>query len=150
MRSGEWKQTWKDNFSDGYQPGDLLSSIFNHNRKKAESDEVSALNQQIDLLNQNYGNLSEMFEKDKAETYAREDSVYQRGVEDMRKAGLNPYTIGASPSPSSASSVGANNIQTTMSMVGYIMDLKNIDAKNKATANSLLGNILSFISRLFK
>lgn len=82
------------------------------------------------------------FLADREHTEAREDSAYQRAVEDMRKAGLNPYTIGASGAPSSASSVGSDMISSKLQVLGYILDLKNLDARNRQITNQAIGSVL--------
>lgn len=90
---------------------------------------------------------NEAYLADREHTEMREDTVYQRGVEDMRKSGLNPYTIGANPSPSSSSSVGADTITNKLELLGYILNLDKLTDRNVQTANGILGNILGFLKK---
>lgn len=111
----------------GFNPLEIFSDLFFSN----VSQNVTGTRQ--DLL------------EDRDHTEMREDTVYQRGVEDMRKAGLNPYTIGANPSPSSSSSVGENMINNRIQMLGYILDLKNLNARNREITNNAIANVLKIL-----
>lgn len=67
----------------------------------------------------------------------REDTAYQRMVEDMRKAGLNPWT-GISSGGLSSSSVVASNksaLDTLIQVLSY--NEKNADNENKTLLNSI-------------
>lgn len=92
------------------------------------------------------GNRKEFLE-DREHTEMREDTAYQRGVEDMRKAGLNPYTIGSNPAPSSVSTVGQNSVTNRLQMLGYILDMQNLSLKNKKLTNDLIGDVLGFLKK---
>lgn len=83
--------------------------------------------------------------EDRAHSEMREDTAYQRAVEDMRKAGLNPYTIGSTPANSSASQVGAQTIASKLQVLGYILDLKNLDLKNRKITNDTITSILKIL-----
>lgn len=66
-------------------------------------------------------NIKELWEREDAirkETQEREDTAYQRAVEDMRKAGINPNLVGINPANSGGgiiSATGQNLISTEMS-----------------------------------
>ncbi len=65
--------------------------------------------------------IKELWEREDAirkETQEREDTAYQRAVEDMRKAGINPNLIGVNPANSGGgiiSATGQNIVSTEMS-----------------------------------
>lgn len=65
--------------------------------------------------------IKELWEREDAirkETQEREDTAYQRAVEDMRKAGVNPNLVGVNPASSGSgiiSATGQNLISTEMS-----------------------------------
>lgn len=84
---------------------------------------------------------------DRDHTEMREDTAYQRAVKDMKEAGLNPYTIGAQSAPSSASSVGSDMVSNKLQILGYILDLKNLDAKNRKITNDSITNVLSVFKK---
>lgn len=84
----------------------------------------------------------DQFLADREHQEMREDTAYQRGVADMEKAGLNPYTIGANPAPSSASSVGGDTLTNKLQVLGFMLDLKNLDAKNRQITNNLITGLL--------
>lgn len=70
---------------------------------------------------QNIPSIKELWEREDAirkETQEREDTAYQRAVEDMRKAGINPNLVGVNPANSGGgiiSATGQNLINTEMS-----------------------------------
>lgn len=88
------------------------------------------------------GNSRNSYLADREHTEQREDTAYQRGVKDMQAAGLNPYTIGANPSPSSSSSVGAQSVAADLQTLGYILDMQNLSLKNKKITNDLITSVL--------
>lgn len=137
-------QALKSNFSDGYQFGDFYSGYFGFDRNPQEEETYEAGNK---ILGEVMNNSRAEYLEDRAHTEEREDSAYQRAVADMRKAGLNPYTVGANPAPSSASSVGENSIMTKLQVLGYILDLQNLDTKNRSVTNQLIGNVLRVAAR---
>lgn len=142
-----WKFPWLwnsfgaigNNLSDGYQFGDLTLGYAGVSR----DTDLSLANQASQIL----GEARTQYEEDRAHTEMREDTAYQRAVADMRKAGLNPYTIGASPAASSASNVGADIITNKIQILGYLLDLKNLDAKNRKITNDAIGNVLGILSK---
>lgn len=134
-------KNWKENLKDGYQFGDITKGWFGfRNDYDTEIDTVTS-----SLFNQVNSQARDEFLADREHTEQREDTSYQRAVSDMRSAGLNPYTISAAPVNSSASSVGENTIQSKLQMLGYVLDLSNLDAKNRSITNNLIGNILKAI-----
>lgn len=129
----------RNNLSDGYHFGDIISGYAGFSR-----DENKSLS---DAANSVLGEARSEYLADREHTEMREDTAYQRAVADMRQAGLNPYTVGGSPASSSASSVGSSVITNKLQVLGYLLDLKNLDAKNRQIANNA---ILGFISALKK
>lgn len=69
----------------------------------------------------NIPSLEEIWEREdtiRKETQKREDTAYQRAIEDMRKAGINPNLVGVNPANSGGgiiSETGQNLISTEMS-----------------------------------
>lgn len=118
----------------------LTGGLFRNKQTDIDADVSSILGEVSDNSRQQYL-------EDREHTEQREDSAYQRAVSDMRKAGLNPYTVGSSPSPSSSSSVGEHTIQSKLSMLGYILDLKNLDIKNRQVTNQAIGNVIKMIKK---
>ena len=139
---GSWQFPWiwnsigaiANNLKDGYQLGDFTLGYAGYSRDQ------NNLEQQAQSI---LGEARNEYLADREHTEAREDSAYQRAVSDMRKAGLNPYTVGSNPAPSSASSVGSNVISNKLQVLGYILDLKNLDAKNRKITNDTIGSILN-------
>lgn len=136
--------------NDGYQFGDISAGLFGIDRTSvAEGVNEAQATQVMDpqtILGEVTNDSRQQFEDDRAHTEMREDTAYQRAVSDMRKAGLNPYTVGASPAAASASKVGENNIANKVQMLGYLLDLKNLDFKNKQLANSVIGNLIKVVA----
>lgn len=118
----------------------LTGGLFRNKQSDLDSSVTSILGEVSDNSRQQYL-------EDREHTEQREDTSYQRAVADMRKAGLNPYTVGSSPASSSTSTVGENSIQTKLSMLGYILDLKNLDIKNRQVTNQAIGNLLKAIKK---
>lgn len=107
------------------------------------SDGNNGLNNNLQIQAQNIAQSArDEYLADREHQEMREDTAYQRGVADMEKAGLNPYTIGANPAPSSASSVGADTLTNKLQVLGFILDLKNLDAKNRQITNNLITGLL--------
>lgn len=138
-------KNWKSNLSDGYQFGDILGGWFGFDRHY--DDGSASIEQASNILGEAQANSRQEFLEDREHTEGREDTTYQRSVEDMRKAGLNPYTIGANPAPASASTVGENSIMTSLQVVGSILDIQNLSVKNKGLINNIIGNILKSYAR---
>lgn len=111
--------------------------LFGHGTKDDKSiQNTEALTS--DILNSS----RQEFLEDRAHTEMREDTAYQRAVADMRSAGLNPYTIGASSAPSSSSSVGSDSVTTKLQTLGYILEMKNLSIKNRQVTNQMIGKLL--------
>lgn len=96
------------------------------------------------LLGSSSGNY-QAFLEDRAWTAQREDTAVQRRVEDMRKAGINPYTIGASSAGSTASTANSDSVQNRLQLLGSILDIGNLSLKNKKLANDKLSTFLNFL-----
>ena len=65
----------------------------------------------------------------RAETQAREDTAWQRGVEDMRKSGINVNLVGAQPAASGGgitSATGVNTSALTSSMNNEIKEMLQV------------------------
>lgn len=87
------------------------------------------------------------------ETQEREDTAWQRGVEDMRKAGINPNLINASPAESGGGITQASQMNTGViseDMSGAVKELQQLLEQNfKGTENDkdrwmdALGNLIS-------
>jgi hypothetical protein len=140
----------KHNLENGYQFGDIVKGWYGWTDDSVSNPivndiDLSSAGSFNELLGQVQDTSRQEYLEDREHTEQREDTAYQRSVEDMRQAGLNPYTISASPANSSASSVGQNSIASKLQMMGYILDLKNLDIKNKALANGVLGNIIKAV-----
>lgn len=86
-----------------------LKSIFDEMRKNALEDQKRAWERE---------------DKIRAEEYERQDSAYQRAIEDMRKAGINPELIGIQPAQSGGASVSTANVNDSAN--SYINSLTNI------------------------
>ena len=108
-------------------------------------DEIKA-NQETNGNSQNIGNtqdtpsIQELWEREDAirkETQEREDTAYQRAVEDMRKAGINPNLVGINPASSGGGIIAATG-QSLMSteMSGAIQEaIAKINNTVKANEN---------------
>jgi len=106
-------------------------------------EEASKILDEQQILGQVANDSQAQYLEDREHTEMREDTAYQRAVEDMRKAGLNPYTVGASPAASSSSKVGESNISNKIALLGYLLDLKNLDFQNKALVNKTITSLVS-------
>lgn len=102
------------------------------------------------------------------ETQEREDTAYQRAVEDMRKAGINPNLVGINPANSGGGIVNAGNVMGNKSstqsaeiekmktllnndLQKYITDANNLVKSGIATEQNLmnlLNNIISVAGKL--
>lgn len=126
--------------NDGFQFSDLFGWYGFQQGAKRKTDADEAIEQILGEATSS--NNREEYLEDRAHTEEREDTAFQRQVQDMQKAGLSPYTISASPVNSSASSVGSNSVMSKLQMLGYMLDLKNLDLKNKGIINNLIGGII--------
>lgn len=131
------KNTINNINSDGFQLADLFGFW---------SQEPDVVDQTIETTMDQIQNTSrEEYIKDRDHTEEREDTAYQRATKDMLAAGLNPYTIGASPASSSASNVGENTIASKLQLLGYVLDLKNLSLKNRQVTNQSIGNLIKLV-----
>ena len=116
-----------------------------NNPQQKVLDEIKA-NQEINGNTQNIENtqdtpsIQELWEREDAirkETQEREDTAYQRAVEDMRKAGINPNLVNVSPAGSGGGitqATGQGSMSTEMS--GVIQEaIANINNTVKADEN---------------
>ena len=92
-------------------------------------------------------NAQSTYLSDREHNEEREDTAYQRGVADMRAAGLNPYTIGANPAPSSSSNANAGALGYQLQVLGSMLDIANLSIKNRKVTNDLIGDILGFFKK---
>lgn len=77
----------------------------------------------------------------------REDTAYQRTVQDMKAAGLNPWMLGASASPIQSSAQGVNYSGGQATSARASKDSNT--SKNVATALTALGTSLLIIGKFF-
>lgn len=105
---------------------------------------------------QNTPSIEKLWEREDAirkETQEREDTAYQRAIEDMRKAGINPNLVGISPAGSGGgiiSATGQNLISTEMS--GAIQEaIAQINNTVKADENQKdrISNIIKTLAMYF-
>lgn len=115
--------------------------------EEAENEDENDVNSQ-EILGHVANDATSQYLDDRAHTEMREDTAYQRSVEDMRKAGLNPYTIGASPAASTPSQAGSLSIASKVQVLGYLLDLKNLDAKNRQITNNTLTSLLGTFAKM--
>lgn len=79
------------------------------------------------------------------ETQEREDSAYQRAVEDMKKAGMNPAAVS---NISGASSGGGITSATGTDYESYLTRIKANYEKDKNTQNNVTKALLEFAAIL--
>lgn len=97
-------------------------------------------NTQETTINTNTPSIEELWAREDAirkETQEREDTAYQRAVEDMRKAGINPNLVGVSPAGSGGGiSQATGQSLITSEMSGIIQEaITNINNTVKADEN---------------
>lgn len=126
--------------NDGFQFSDLFGWYGAQQGAPRPTNADVAINQLLGEATSS--NNRQQYLEDRAHTEEREDSAYQRQVVDMRKAGLNPYTISSSPVNSSPSAVGSSSVMSKLQMLGYMLDLKNLDIKNKGLINNIISGII--------
>ena len=114
LATAEEKQQAKEEFKYINNPQqEILNKI-------KENQETSGNSQSIGNT-QDTPSIEEIWEREDAirkETQEREDTAYQRAVEDMRKAGINPNLVGVSPAGSGGGitqATGQGMISTEMS-----------------------------------
>lgn len=151
MRSPAETNTW-EYWIPGWNQALLWRDIFGGNlgsgiSKKFGIVSGSATSDLEGQANSILGESRESYLEDRAHTEMREDTAYQRAVADMKAAGLNPFTIGASGAPSSSSSANSDYISNKLQVLGYILDLKNLDAKNRQITNQAIGNVLGLFKK---
>lgn len=90
--------------------------------------------------------LDKLFENDaRAYNAQREDTYYQRMVEDLKKAGISPYALSPSGSPiSSASGFNASGTSYTSARNSQ----RSSDTSIATTAMSVMGSVLSALGFL--
>ena len=83
--------------------------------------------------------------EDRVHTEMREDTAYQRAVADMKAAGLNPLALGGvNPAASSPSTANMDSYQAKLDMLGYVLNLRNVNMSNTEKANRMLGDLLEY------
>ena len=91
------------------------------------------------------GDAREQALEDRAHTEMREDTAYQRAVADMKAAGLNPLALGGvNPAASSPSSANIDSFNAKLDMLGYVLNLRNVNMSNTQKANQMLGDLLKY------
>lgn len=126
-------------------PNPLIRAIWKYGKDNLFGDKLEDADESSRILGEVINNSRQEYLEDRAHTEEREDTAYQRAVADMRKAGLNPYTISTSGAASSTSSVGENTITSKIQILGYLLSLRNLDLKNRQVANSEVNTLLNAI-----
>lgn len=108
--------------------------------KETNGNTQNIENTQDTEITQNTPSIQELWAREddiRKETQEREDTAYQRAVEDMRKAGINPNLVGVSPAGSGGGitqATGQGLVSTEMS--GIIQEaIANINNTVKADEN---------------
>ena len=137
----------------------LTSEIKKETPKEEDGQTMSIdydkINEIVENANKRQDELrTKMWEREdkiRAETQAREDTAYQRAVEDMRKAGINPNLINVSPAQSGSGITQASKAQETTSqeinnayqmILNAINNEKDIEENQKDRLNSLVTTAL--------
>lgn len=77
-----------------------------------------AQNDPVNQVVNNAGDIASLIQQQSEQIWAREDSAYQRMVEDMKKAGLNPWTgISSGGSPTSATNPSLDSLSGLLSIL---------------------------------
>ncbi len=143
------------------------NELENKQEKTIENQE----NKEIDITKY-YEDLQKKYwereDKIRKETQEREDTAYQRAVEDMRKAGINPNLIGINPANSGGGIITTGNVmgnktsaqnaeiekmkaQLNNELQKYITDANNLVKSGIATEQNLtaiLNNVIATAGRL--
>lgn len=134
---------------------DLLGRVFNPGQTHNVGFDLNGTWDGADVLNQMLnGYMSSARQaalEDQAYTAAREDSAIQRRVEDIKKAGLNPYLAisgGLGEAASSAGQVGAQTnaaMQMANSAAQVLAQYASLPTKNFNQLSQGIKNIISSI-----
>lgn len=125
-----------------------------------EINEVNGNTQNIEntqdtTISSNTPSIEELWAREDAirkETQEREDTAYQRAVEDMRKAGINPNLVGVSPAGSGGGitqATGQNLISTEMSgaiqeAIAQINNTVKTDEKQKDRISDIIRTLAMY------
>lgn len=142
----------KDTEPETIQPGQVESSALASNkniidilRERAEGGDASSMDYLISYL------LSEQSAQTAREwTAKREDTQYQRFVQDATKAGINPYFALTGGSPVSSSTQGVNYQGSTYTSASNNQRTTRTSRENNWTSNwfNLVGDIFSLIGNV--
>ena len=94
--------------------------------------------------------IKELWEREDAirkETQQREDTAYQRAVEDMRKAGINPNLVGVNPANSGGGIISATGKSLISTEMSGIINQAIAEINNTVKANENQKDRISDIIR---
>lgn len=125
--------------------------------KTTEEQEQNKGNLQEIINTQNTPTIEELWEREdkiRKETQEREDTAYQRAVEDMRKAGINPNLVGINPANSGGGitqATGQQSITTEMSgiiqqAIAEINNTVKADENQKDRINDIIKSFAQVIA----
>lgn len=120
---------------------DYFLNKFNQNEGYDYAIETNNLANQ---LYANAGNIASAIDADTREIWAREDSAYQRMVEDMKKAGLNPWAgISSGGLATSVENPSMNSLTGLIQVLGGMLDTENAFTKSS-------NNLYTHVERVFQ
>lgn len=115
----------------------INENIKNGNPPKTTKEEKQGNLQEIGNT-QNTPSIEELWAREDAirkETQEREDTAYQRAIEDMRKAGINPNLVGINPASSGGGITQATGQQSLTTAMSGIIEQTIAEINNTVKAN---------------